>query len=167
MAAPFPYSPHSPATPGYTDHDTPKLSQSQSYVAVDHDDKDEEMVVKEKKHHATEVIETTRARRWWLRLTWAFTWWVPSFMLSKMGGMKRADIRMAWREKLAICMMVFLLCGLIIFYIVVFGKLLCPDSDKAWNLSELATHAGEDDYYAAIAGKVYDVSLQRRRELMS
>lgn len=115
---------------------------------------------------STEVEETTRARRWWIGLTWFLTWWIPSFLLRKLGGMDRADIRQAWREKLAIFMMIFFLCGIIIFYIVVFGKLLCPNSDKAWNESELATHAGGDDYMAAIRGKVYDVSTSlspRRR----
>lgn len=117
-----------------------------------------EFSVKDKKHVATEVIATTRARRWWIRITWAFTWWIPSFLLSRLGGMKRPDVRMAWREKLAIFMMVFLACGTVLFYIIVFGKLLCPDGDKAWNPTDLAQHQGRDDYYAAIAGKVYDVS---------
>jgi chitin synthase len=72
--------------------------------------------------------------------------------------MKRPDIRMAWREKVAIFLMVFLLCGIVLFYVIVFGRLLCPDFDRAWNPSELQTHQGRDDYYAAIQGKVYDVS---------
>jgi chitin synthase len=119
-----------------------------------------DMIVREKLNtQATEFIPTTRARRWWLRITWFFTWWIPSFLLVKLGKMKRQDIRMAWREKVAIFMMIFGLCGIVIFYIVIFGRLLCPDSDKAWNTSELATHAGDNDYYAAIAGKVYDVSV--------
>nr|XP_018266092.1 chitin synthase [Kwoniella dejecticola CBS 10117]OBR88250.1 chitin synthase [Kwoniella dejecticola CBS 10117] len=118
------------------------------------------MIVREKKGtkkvHATEVIATTRARRWWIRITWSLTWWVPSFLLIKIGGLKRQDVRMAWREKLAIFMMIILSCCIVLFYIIFFGRLLCPDSDKAWNTSELATHQGEDDYMAAIAGKVYD-----------
>jgi len=120
------------------------------------------MNVKGKKHQATEIIATTSARRWWLRITWGLTWWVPSFCLSRVGKMKRADIRMAWREKMAIVIMIFLMCGLVLFYIIVFGKLLCPDSAKAWNPTELAEHAGTNDYYAAIAGKVYDVSAPAR-----
>jgi chitin synthase len=117
------------------------------------------MVVHEKKHQATtEVIATTRARRWWIRITWALTWWIPSFTLRWFGGMRRPDIRMAWREKVAIFMMVLFSCGLVLFYIIVFGKLLCPDSDKAWNPTELSQNAGTNDYYAAIAGNVYDVS---------
>ena len=122
-----------------------------------------ELIVHEKRHVATEIIATTRARRWWLRITWLLTWWIPSFLLRKIGRMDRADIRMAWREKLAIFIMVFLLCGTVLFYIIVFGMLLCPNSAKAWNPSELAQHAGDNDYYAAIAGKVYDVSVDDYR----
>ena len=129
-----------------------------SYDAAETGDSD--FVVKEKRpvHVATEVIATTRARRWWIRITWFFTWWIPSFLLVHVGRMKRPDIRMAWREKLAIFMMVALLCGTVLFYVIVFGRLLCPDMDKAWNPTELSTHQGRDDFYAAIQGKVYDVS---------
>jgi chitin synthase len=115
-----------------------------------------------KKHKATEVIATTRSRRWWIRITWALTWWIPSFLLSSIGRMKRPDVRMAWREKVAIFMMVFLACGVVLFYIIGFGKILCPDGDKAWNPTDLAQHQGRADYYAAIQGKVYDVSRQQR-----
>lgn len=130
-----------------------------SYDAAETGDSD--FVVKEKRpvHVATEVIATTRTRRWWIRITWFFTWWIPSFLLVHVGRMKRPDIRMAWREKLAIFMMVALLCGTVLFYVIVFGRLLCPDMDKAWNPTELSTHQGRDDYYAAIQGKVYDVSF--------
>lgn len=113
-------------------------------------------VTKEKKHHTTEVTKTSRARRWWIFITYMFTWWIPSFLLKSVGRMKRADVRMAWREKVTICMMIFFVCGTIIFYIIGFGRILCPDMDKAWNTVELATHQGEDDYLAAIAGNVYD-----------
>ena len=41
-------------------------------------------------------------RRRWVALTWIFTWWIPSYFLDKCGGMKRGDIRMAWREKVLI-----------------------------------------------------------------
>ncbi|KAJ9109851.1 hypothetical protein QFC19_001830 [Naganishia cerealis] len=125
------------------------------------DGKDEEgtMIVNEKKRIlAVEVAPPTRARIWWLRITWTLTFWIPSFLLSSVGRMKRADVRIAWREKTAICMMIFGLCGVILFYIIVFGRLICPDKDKAWNESELGTHTGTNDYYAAIQGQVYDVS---------
>ena len=45
-----------------------------------------------------EVVPTTATRRWWVRFVWLCTWWIPSFLLSWIGKMKRSDVRMAWRE---------------------------------------------------------------------
>lgn len=121
-------------------------------------DHDDGMIVNEKKRIlAVDLAPPTRARVWWLRITWALTFWIPTFLLKSVGRMKRADVRIAWREKLAICMMIFGLCGVILFYIIVFGRLICPDKDKAWTESDLGTHTGTNDYYAAIQGQVYDV----------
>lgn len=49
-----------------------------------------------------EEVKSSSNRRKWVALTWLFTWWIPSVFLSKCGGMKRPDVRMAWREKLLI-----------------------------------------------------------------
>ncbi|KAL9934758.1 hypothetical protein V8E36_006533 [Tilletia maclaganii] len=107
---------------------------------------------------AVEEVKTTAIRRWWVRLCWLMTWWIPSFMLSKLGGMKRPDVRQAWREKVTICMLIFLLCCTVLFYILVFGRLLCPNQNKAWNADQLSTHAGPNDFYVAVYGKVYDLT---------
>nr|ANG56506.1 chitin synthase class V [Ustilago esculenta] len=107
---------------------------------------------------AVEEVPTTTIRKWWVRLTWFNTWWIPSFLLAKCGGMKRPDVQMAWREKFTICSIIFWLCSIILFYIIAFGRLLCPDYDKAWNDSQLSQHAGQNDYYAAVRGTVYDFS---------
>ncbi|KAH9919697.1 chitin synthase [Fomitopsis serialis] len=93
---------------------------------------------------AVEEIATTRIRRWWIAIVWLVTWWI-------IGRMKRPDIRLAWREKVTIFF-------LIIFFNGVFGRLLCPDYDKAWNTNQLGQHTGTNDFYVAIQGTVYDVS---------
>jgi len=52
-----------------------------------------------------EVAEEYResaARRRWVFLCMLLTWMIPGFLLNKIGGMKRQDIRQAWREKLAV-----------------------------------------------------------------
>ncbi|KAG8825644.1 hypothetical protein FRC19_010848 [Serendipita sp. 401] len=105
-----------------------------------------------------EVIPTTRARRWWVRFVWLCTWWIPSFLLNYIGGMKRSDIRMAWREKVTICLLIFGLCASILFYVIVFGKLICPEFDHAWNADELLGHQADDDFFVSIQGSVYDIS---------
>lgn len=100
----------------------------------------------------------TASRRAWVIIVWALTFWIPSFLLRYIGRMKRPDIRMAWREKLVLVCLIFLINAIIVFYIVAFGRLLCPNFDKAWNSAELATHQGADDFWVGIHGKVYDIS---------
>lgn len=115
------------------------------------------MIVKEATN-AIEEVPTSRARRVWLWAVTICTFWIPGFCLRKVGRMKRPDIRLAWREKFTIFWLIFLLNAIIIFYIVFFGRLLCPNYDKAWNLQQVATHTGETDRYVAIQGSVYDVT---------
>lgn len=101
-----------------------------------------------------EVIPTSGSRRWWVRFVWLMTWMFPNFCLSSIGKMKRADVRLAWREKVTICLLIFCMCGVVIFYVVIFGKLLCPNFDYAWNGSQLSEHATTSSYYVAVAGAV-------------
>jgi len=100
----------------------------------------------------------TPSRRTWIIIVWALTFWIPSFVLRYVGRMKRPDVRMAWREKLVLVWIIFLINATIIFWIVGFGKLLCPNFDKVFDASEVATHQGNADYWVSIRGKVYDFS---------
>ncbi|PTB72981.1 glycosyltransferase family 2 protein [Trichoderma longibrachiatum ATCC 18648] len=105
-----------------------------------------------------ETKEVDNARRAWVWFTWAMTWWVPSPLLRWIGGMKRPDVRMAWREKLALCMIIALINAIIIFWIVGFGRVLCPNMDKAWDRKQVATHQGTNDFYVSVRGSVYDIT---------
>lgn len=118
------------------------------------------MIVKEAgaAGQAVEEVPTSRTRRWWLWIVWGTTWWMPSFMLRIIGRMKRPDVRLAWREKYTIFWLILLLNGIVIFYIVEFGRLLCPDYDKAWSLNEVNQHQGDNDYWVAVQGTVYDLT---------
>ncbi|KAJ7483304.1 glycosyltransferase family 2 protein [Mycena latifolia] len=109
-------------------------------------------------NNAVEEVPSSRARRVWLAMVWTLTFYIPSFLMKLLGRMKRPDVRLAWREKFAIFLLIFLLNAVVIFYIVVFGRLLCPNFDKAWGVNEVAEHTGTSDYWVAIQGSVYDVS---------
>ena len=108
------------------------------------------------KHITSQPISASR--RAWVVLVWALTFWIPSFVLRYIGRMKRPDVRMAWREKVVLIFLIFLLNATIVFYIVEFGNLLCPNRDKAWNDNEVATHTGDNDFYVSIHGNVYDIT---------
>ena len=98
------------------------------------------------------------SRRLWVAFVWALTFWIPSFVLRYVGRMKRPDVRMAWREKLVLVLLIFLLNGMVVFYIIEFGKLLCPNFDKVWNEQEVSFHQGDTDFWVSIHGRVYDIS---------
>jgi chitin synthase len=100
----------------------------------------------------------TPTRRMWIAFVWAVTFWMPSPLLKWVGRMKRPDVRMAWREKVVLFLLIMLLNGAIVFYIVAFGKLLCPNKDKVWDRPQVATHQGENDFYVSHRGVVYDLS---------
>ncbi|KAL8947588.1 MAG: hypothetical protein Q9222_006148 [Ikaeria aurantiellina] len=104
----------------------------------------------------SEII--TKSRRVWIGFVWALTFWIPSFTLRHIGRMKRPDVRFAWREKLVLMLMIFLINATVIFYIAVFGRILCPSYDKVWNDQEVGTHTGDNDFFVSVHGKVYDIT---------
>ncbi|KAG9231937.1 chitin synthase-domain-containing protein [Amylocarpus encephaloides] len=104
------------------------------------------------------TTESTPSRRIWVGIVWALTFWIPSFVLRFVGRMKRPDVRMAWREKLVLVAAILFANGLIVFWIIGFGNLLCPNKDKVWDVNQLSTHQGDNDFWVGIHGKVYDIS---------
>ncbi|KAF7546258.1 hypothetical protein G7Z17_g8566 [Cylindrodendrum hubeiense] len=110
------------------------------------------------KNKQIETKELTFGRRAWVGFVWALTFWIPSAALQHIGRMRRPDVRMAWREKFVLCFLIALINGTIVFWIIWFGKLLCPNSDKAWNAKQLSTHMGNNDFWVGIHGKVYDIT---------
>ncbi|KAF3908262.1 Myosin-X [Arthrobotrys entomopaga] len=106
------------------------------------------------------VVSSSRKR--WLFIVWALTFYVPDFMLSWLGRMKRKDIRVAWREKLAINVLIWLSCAFVIFFIIEFPRLICPHQD-VYSSQELQDHAyvkgkPNNNVLTSIRGEVFDLS---------
>ncbi|KAG1144358.1 hypothetical protein G6F37_007463 [Rhizopus arrhizus] len=104
-----------------------------------------------------EEEQVSRVRRHWLNFVWFMTWWIPTLFLVKCGKMKRPDIQIAWREKMTLCLIIFLTSGFIIWFLVFFGSLVCPHQD-VFSTSELQNHADKDNAYVAIRGEVFDLT---------
>ncbi|ORX33474.1 chitin synthase-domain-containing protein [Kockovaella imperatae] len=107
-----------------------------------------------------EEYRESAARRRWVWLCRILTFWIPGFLLSSIGKMKRQDVRQAWREKLAINMIIWFICGCTIFVIAVLGVLICP-TQHVYSTSELQSHNYKDspnNAYVAIRGEVFDLS---------
>ncbi|KAF9916715.1 hypothetical protein BX616_003042 [Lobosporangium transversale] len=104
-----------------------------------------------------ENVPVTSARRNWVFLTYALTWWIPSFLLSKCGRMARPDIRMAWREKVALCILIFFLSLIMIMYIAVLGELICPHQ-YVYSPGELSDHHAKSNRpLTMVRGEIFDM----------
>ena len=114
-----------------------------------------------------EEVQTTSSRKRWLFVVYLLTWMIPDFLIRWIGRMPRKDVRMAWREKLAINLMIWSSCLFVAFFIVVFPELICP-KQNVFSASELASHNGKGtDAYVSIRGEVFDLGTFSSRHYPS
>ena len=107
-----------------------------------------------------EIIKESSARRRWVALCWILTWWIPNPVLAYVGRMKRPDIQQAWREKLALNIIIWFICGCAVFVIAVIGPIICP-TEHVFSTSELQSHSEQNDpnnVYTSIRGEVFDLT---------
>ncbi|KAF8872467.1 chitin synthase-domain-containing protein [Infundibulicybe gibba] len=106
------------------------------------------------------LLQESSTRRRWVLLCWILTFWVPTPCLGWVGRMKRPDVQQAWREKLALNMMIWLICGAALFVIVFLGRLICP-IQHVFTPEELASHSlavSPNNVYTSIRGEVFDLT---------
>jgi hypothetical protein len=76
-----------------------------------------------KKMEVVDRQNISGSRKRWVFYVWALTFWIPSFVIRWIVGTPRRDIRQAWREKLAINLLIWLSCGSLMFFM---GKRVIP-----------------------------------------
>lgn len=64
----------------------------------------------------------------WRIFSRVVTFWAPGALLSSVGGMKDKQVQQAWREKMALCFIIAVMCAAIGFLTVGLQKVLCPES---------------------------------------
>jgi hypothetical protein len=69
-----------------------------------------------KKMEVVEKLKVSGSRKRWLFFVWLLTFWMPSFLIRWIVRSPRKDVREAWREKLAINMLIWLSCCGVIFF---------------------------------------------------
>ncbi|KAI9321060.1 chitin synthase [Dichotomocladium elegans] len=105
-----------------------------------------------------EEIPITAVRAWWVRFVWFMTWWIPSPFLRWFGKMKRQDVQLAWREKVTLCILIFIFSAMVIFVIVGLSPLLCPGTKEMYSIANVQAHNLENDMYVSHRGVVYDMN---------
>ena len=113
---------------------------------------------KGKKEEVIDEQATTRGRKNWLFLVYLLTWYIPDFAIKLFQRQPRKDVRMAWREKLAINYLIWFSCASVIFFMIGFPELICPKQD-VYSPAELGSHNGKGkaNSYIGIRGYVYNL----------
>ncbi len=107
-----------------------------------------------------EEYKDSPSRKRWVFLVYMLTFFIPDFLIRWLGRMPRKDVRMAWREKVAINMIIWFSCLLSAFFIVVFPMLICPHQ-YVYSPEELSKYNGKDgkSAYASIRGQIFDIGV--------
>ncbi|KAG1474303.1 hypothetical protein G6F56_000440 [Rhizopus delemar] len=146
------------------DHSTTTMTTTTITSTIDDEEKeqtktqyDDQYGLSEQQEKKQKKRRTSPSRGIWVVMTWLTTWWIPGPLLSHGCGMRRADIRMAWREKVTLCVVILLLCAAMVWFIAFFGQLVCPHQDL-YTQSELQAKSGRDNAYIVIRGEVFDLT---------
>ncbi|KFA61562.1 hypothetical protein S40285_03983 [Stachybotrys chlorohalonatus IBT 40285] len=113
----------------------------------------------EKSLEEVEEFKDSPSRKRWVFMVYLLTWFVPDFLIRWLGRKPRKDIRVAWREKLAINFIIWFMCGFSGFFVVGFPMLLCP-RQYVYSAAELSSFDGErgsGGAYVSIRGYVIDL----------
>ncbi|KXJ92355.1 chitin synthase 6 [Microdochium bolleyi] len=105
-----------------------------------------------------EEYTDTASRKRWVFIVYMMTWFIPDFLIRWAGRMPRKDVRMAWREKLAINIFIWVSCLTAVFFMIVFPMLICP-KQNVFSAEELTAFNGQNgaSAYTAIRGQVFDL----------
>ncbi|KAI8985921.1 chitin synthase-domain-containing protein [Pilobolus umbonatus] len=111
-----------------------------------------------KPEEQVEEVRITRIRYWWSKFVYFSTFWIPSWTLKHLGKMNREDVQMAWREKVTLCLLIFIFSACIIFFITGLGELICPGTKEIYSTEDLLNHQEMTNYWVSVRGKVYDLT---------
>ncbi|KAI8919141.1 chitin synthase-domain-containing protein [Powellomyces hirtus] len=111
-----------------------------------------------------EPKKLSAARKKWLTCTWSLTWCFRPFCLKLCGRMTRKDVQIAWREKVALCMIIGFMCLFLLGFIIGLPKVLCP-KQHILSLDEVRKRTDMKDPWVYGYGKAYEVSSLASRHL--
>lgn len=87
------------------------------------------------------------------------TFWAPSFLLVSIGGLRDKNVRQAWREKIALCFIILVLCLAVAFITVGTQMVLCPSTSST--TSARYTTLGSVAGTLSVQGIVFNVTAAK------
>lgn len=107
----------------------------------------------------TAPVQESRERKNWLAIVWFYTWYIPDIAIKKIGKMPFKSVRIAWREKLTINLIIWGMCVGCMLFLIGFPYLICPLQDvfSEGELTEYTNSTDNSKVYTSIRGVVYDI----------
>ena len=105
--------------------------------------------------HASSPSSDHHGSSAWNIFSRIITFWAPGFLLASLGGMKDSLVRQAWREKLALCFIIAILCTAVGFATVGFQTLLCPQNSST---DRHFISVGSTSNTLGIQGVIYNIT---------
>ncbi|KAI3647041.1 hypothetical protein MP228_007262 [Amoeboaphelidium protococcarum] len=102
-------------------------------------------------------VKLSSQRKLWLFITTLLTWWIPTFMIRLVGRMKTPAVIQAWREKVAINVLILFVSGMMLFIILGYATFLCP-KQNVYSLGDMGYELSKGTNMMAVHGRVYDVT---------
>lgn len=94
----------------------------------------------------------------WVVFSRLVTFWAPSVLLSSIGGLKDKAVRQAWREKMALCFIIAILCAGVGFATVGLQRVLCPQSSQE---TQRFITLGSTSGTLGIQGSMFNISQSK------
>jgi hypothetical protein len=112
--------------------------------------------IKDKNGSEIKAKRLTFIRKSWVKLTWLLTCWIPNSLFTHCIKTTRFDIQMKWREKVAICILIFL-SWFVLLFIGIGTGLLSRFSPNIYTINNLSLYQGANSA-AYMYGSVYDLN---------
>lgn len=95
---------------------------------------------------------------WWPLLTRIFTCLIPSWALRTCGRMPDERVQAAWREKVALCMIIVAMCLLLAFITFGLSTIVCRPPDKPiYRIGMVEENNDKDNRWFLIHGMIYNI----------
>ncbi|CEP14317.1 hypothetical protein [Parasitella parasitica] len=100
---------------------------------------------------------------WWAWLAFLMTCCIPNWFLRVCLRKRNAMVQQAWREKLSLCYIIFILCAALAFITYGLNKTLCPTPDSNSPFSRVTNGVRVPVYYSDVRvfGTIYPMNVMK------
>ncbi|KAL7752546.1 hypothetical protein RI367_002080 [Sorochytrium milnesiophthora] len=138
-----------------TNADRFKMGKTNAAAAMKTKESNTDKLKKKVKPENVFVGNLSPERKQWIFIVAVLTCWVPNWALT-LGGIRGQEVKQAWREKFALCLMVLIASFVCVGWLEVSSSLLCPKLSSAYTVDDVKF--AKNNNLVIVQGKVLDIT---------